>query len=167
MTLEQAIVADRDGDLVVAASLYEQVIAEGNRSLPVLLGLAVLYWQATDPGLAARKQLGAEFLTIAGGRFPALIAEARARFPTNTEARFWEKYIAWAEVDEPFTIQEAWTLLRTDPTTLLPAVRILMLSNGKEARAEAIELREKCRADETVGARYVASVIDSMLGSGL
>jgi hypothetical protein len=163
MTLQDAVGADRKGELQLAAAGYEGVLAGGEASLEVLLNLAVLYWQATDTGMAAAKKLNPDFLVTAGGRFPELLAEAQRRFPMSTEPRFWRRYIAWADLGEPFGGDECRELLREDPATLVPAMHLFAVSHGKEARAEALELLRRCNEDGTTRARYVASVIQGVL----
>src|SRR5690606_35582342 len=93
-SLAEALVADRSGEIESAAVAYENVLAAGDRSQHVLLNLALLYWQATDPGLAADKRLGHDFFSRAGRCFPELLDEAEQRFPNSTAARFWRRYIA-------------------------------------------------------------------------
>lgn len=56
MSRTRAIEADGAGELEVAAAEYERTLAEGRRELRVLLDLALLYWQATHPGLAANRK---------------------------------------------------------------------------------------------------------------
>ena len=120
MTLSEALEADRQGQIEQAATRYELLLSEGPPTLVVLLNLAVLYWQATDPGLAAAKRLTPEFLARASSRFPELLTEAERSFPRNAEARFWRRYIRWADLGEPFSREECQQLLREDPSTLVP-----------------------------------------------
>ena len=163
MTLQEALAADQREDLQSAAAGYEHVLADGERSLLVLLNLAVLYWQATDVGLAAAKRLSPDFLATAGRRFPELLAEAQRRFPASTEARFWWRYIAWADLGEPFGSDECQELLRKDPATIAPAMHLFAVSQGNEAAAEALELLRRSQEDGTTRGRYVASVIQGVL----
>jgi hypothetical protein len=163
MKLQDAVAADRKGELQLAAARYEEMLAAGEASLEVLLNLAVLYWQATDTGMAAAKKLSPDFLATAGRRFPELLAEAQRRFPTSTEPRFWRRYIAWADLGEPIGGDECRELLREDPAALVPAMHIFAASQGKEAEAEALELLRQCQEDGTTRARYVASVIQGVL----
>lgn len=163
MSLEEAVGADRREDLQSAATGYEEVLADGERSLEVLLNLAVLYWQATDIGLASAKKLRPDFIATAGRRLPELLDEARRRFPENTEAHFWQRYIAWADLGEPFGSEECRKLLQQDPATLVPAMHLFASSQGKEARAEVSQLLRWCEDDGTARARYVASVIHGVM----
>jgi hypothetical protein len=48
MNLSDAIAADRAGNVVSAATLYEKILATSGLPLRALLDLAVLYWQSTD-----------------------------------------------------------------------------------------------------------------------
>lgn len=161
--LEEALTADRNGDIQSAASLYEQAIAGGDHRLEVLLNLALLYWQATDFGLAAAKKLSADFLGIAGRRYSALLQEARERFPSSTAVEFWLRYTEWTERGEPLELDECRELLRRDPSTLIPAMRIFGATKGAEAETEARKLLADCLSDGTTGARYVVSVLEGIL----
>ncbi|MFN0246109.1 MAG: hypothetical protein ACKV2T_04325 [Kofleriaceae bacterium] len=163
MKLQDAVAADRNGELELAAARYEQVLADGEASLDVLMNLAVLYWQATDPGMSAAKKLSRDFLAIAGSRCPELLDEAQRRFPKSTEPRFWRQYIAWADLGEPFEDDECRNLLREDPASLVPAMRLFSISDGKEAEPEALELLRRCQEDRTTRANYVVSVIEAVL----
>lgn len=163
MKLLEAIAADRRGELQSAAARYEEVLATGEPSLEVLLNLAILYWQATDAGMAAAKKLSPGFLATAGRRFPELLAEAERRFPTSTEPHFWRRYIAWADLGEPFGGDECRDLRREDPAALVPAMHLFAASQGSEAEAEALELLRRCKEDGTTRAHYVASVIQGVL----
>lgn len=163
MSLECALAADRAGLIEPASIEYEHALAAGDRSLTVLLNLALLYWQATDPGLAAGKNLAPVFFATAGQRFPELLNEAEQRFQDSTAARFWKRYIAWADLGEPLDGNECRRLLEEDPGTLVPAMWIFADSAGREAQAEAHELLRQCRQDGTTGARYVVSVIEGVM----
>lgn len=163
MTLHDSVAADRKGELQSAAAGYEEALAGGKASLEVLLNLAVLYWQATDTGMAAAKKLSPEFLAVADRRSPELLSEAHRRFPTSTESRFWRRYIAWADLGEPFGSDECRELLQEDPAVLVPAMHLFAVSQGKEAEAEALELLRRCQEEGTTRTRYVASVIQGVL----
>lgn len=163
MKLQDALDADRRGDLPLAAALYEELLAKGEASLEVLLNLAILYWVATDPGMAAAIRWGADFWQTAARRFPELLSEAESRFPTSVEPRFWRRYIAWADLGEPFDEDECRALLREDPANPLPALYLFATSHGKEAQTEALELLRRCREDGTTRAGYVVSVLESAL----
>lgn len=52
------------------------------------MNLAILYRQATDPGIAARNKLTGEFMSNAWLRCRELIAEAKHRYPIATERQF-------------------------------------------------------------------------------
>lgn len=163
MSVDDALSADRAGDLMGAASRYEELLAGGAATPDTLLNLAVLYWQATDPGMAAAQKLPPEFLAKAGERFPELLAEAEHRFPGRTEPRFWRRYIAWADLGEPLDGGECLELLREDPGSLVPAMHVFAVSQGKESEPEARELLQRCHADGTTRSRYMASVIEGVI----
>lgn len=165
MSLVDALEADRAGEIELAAAHYEKVLLAGDASLVALVNLALLYWQATDPGLAATKKLRPSFLAIAGRRIPELLDEAQRRFPHSTEVRFWKRYIAWADLGEKLDSAYCRQLLQEDPTTPAPALYLFSTSDGDEAVTEAHELLGACHRSGTTGARYTASVIESTLRS--
>ena len=134
MSLEDALAADRAGDIEVAAAEYEKVLAGGDSSLRVLLNLTLLYWQGTEFGIVATKHLPTDFVATADRRIPELIEKARRLYPKSTEVRFWEKYIPWAMWAEKLDTDFCRQLLREDPSTLIPAMYLFTQSNGTEAR---------------------------------
>lgn len=163
MSLSDALARDRAGEVESAAARYEDVLAAGDRSLLVLLNLALLYWQATDPGLAAAKDIGAGFLTKAGRRAPELLDQATRLYPGSTAARFWKWYIDWADMGEPLDVEDCKRLLREDPAVLIPAMHVFAVSQGQEMETAAHELLQQCRDDGTTGARYAVSVIEGVM----
>jgi hypothetical protein len=163
MSFADALAADRAGEIELAAARYEEALAAGDRSLPVLLNLALLYWQATDPGLSAAKRFTTNFLAIAGHRIPELLEEAIKRFPSSTSVRFWQRYIAWADLGEALDKETCRALLREDPTVLVPAMYLFSASQGAEGRAEAAALLHQARSEGTTGARYVVSVLEAAM----
>ena len=163
MSLSDARAADRAGEVESAAARYEEVLAAGDHSLEVLLNLALLYWQATDPGLAAAKNIGPDFLAKAGRRTPELLEEATRVYPGSTAARFWKRYIAWADLGEPLDLEECRQLLQEDSTVLVPAMYVFATSKGQDMQTEAHELLRQCLKDGTTGARYVVSVIEGVV----
>lgn len=163
MTDSNASRLDRAGRTEEAARAYESAITRGEATVGDLLSLAVLYWQSTDPGVAAAESFGTDFFEQAGRRFPELLAEASRRDPVSTEVRFWRQYIAWAESGAEFGLEASQGLLREDPTVLEPARHVFALSRGERARPEAEELLRHCREEGTVRARYIASVIEGVM----
>jgi tetratricopeptide (TPR) repeat protein len=163
MSLSDARAADRAGELESAAARYEEALAAGDNALQLLLDLALLYWQSTDPGLAAAKDLDPDFLKRAGRRTPELLEEAARAFPGSTAVRFWKRYMAWADLGEPLDAEECRQLLREDPTVLVPVMHVFAASQGRDMQTEAHKLLQQCRDDGTTGARYVASVIEGVM----
>jgi hypothetical protein len=101
MTIAAALAADRAGRIEEAAQLYEQAVAASASPLFVLMNLAILYWQATDYGFSTGNHLAHDFVARAGRRFGEGLGEAARRFPQSAEPRFWQKYIAWADLGKP------------------------------------------------------------------
>jgi len=164
MSDDEALEADRAGDMERAAKLYEETISAGDASLQTYLNLALLYWRATDPGLAAAKHF-TDFFHLAGRRFTALLKDAELRFPSSTAVRFWLLYIPWADLGEPLDPERCRRLLREDPKELIPAMYLFNDSEGKEAREEAATLLHQARAAGTTGAGYVVSFLESAFKS--
>lgn len=162
MSETNALRDDRAGLTEEAAKAYEEALI-GAPTIEDLLNLAVLYWQATDPGMASGGKLSPGFFELAAQRFPELLAVASSRYPTSTEVRFWSQYIAWADYGEALDIEACRRLLREDPKVLVPAMHIFALSQGREGRPEAEELLRQCREAGTSRARYVASVIEGVM----
>ncbi len=162
MSVSEAREADRHGDIVNAAALYEAALQAEEWSIEAVLDLIVLYWQATDPGEAAARHLSRDFLDIAGRRIPELLREAQRRYPGHGEVAFWTSYIAWADLGDEIDESEYRRLLR-EGATLTPAVYLFSASDGKEARPEALQLLELCRGQGTSRAKYIVSVIEARL----
>jgi hypothetical protein len=163
MTFAEALEADRAEDIERAAELYEEAHTAGDASLDLLINLAVLYWQATDPGLAAAKHLSRDFLDRAYRRTRELLREAGGCYPTSQAPRFWQRYIAWADLGEELTIEDCYDFLRAEPAYLEPAVHIFGTTEGARAANEAAELLKQAKAAGTVRGGYVASVIEGVL----
>lgn len=161
--LQDAISADRAGDMVAAAGAYEAALAAGERSLSAFLNLAILYWQATDFGISSSKRLEQKFIAHAGTRFPVLLVEAQRAFPQSTEPEFWRRFIRWADLGEDFPVDACRELLGRDPTTLIPAMHQFSLTQGREGRDQALELLRQIREDGTTRGRYVTSVLEGVL----
>ncbi len=161
MSIKDAIEADRSGDFEAAAELYERIIQSGASSFRVLVDLAILYWQATDPGVAAGHGLSAEFMNRAAIRKERLLDEAIRSFPNCNEAQFWKRYIAWADMGEPLSIKECEGLLRDDRAGIVPAMFIFMASGCDRMIPAARQLLRQSRREGTAKARYVASVIEA------
>lgn len=161
VSLEAAVAADGRGDFLSAAAAYEPTVERGDAPLGLLLDVALLYWNATDPGVAAHHRLTAEFMAIAWKRCRQLLAQAQQRFPASTEARFWARYIAWLDPGVPFSADECRRLLDEDKQTLVPALGLFMWSRGREAADEALGLLRRFENEGTSRARYIVSVVKS------
>lgn len=153
------------GDLERAAEQYERALAAGGATLDVLLDLSILYWQATDPGSAARLRLGPEFLERAALRCGQLLDDAVALFPRSTEARFWRRYVDWLDRGGSLSVEECEQLVREDPDVLTPAMQVFVGSASTRMEAQAAELLRLCREHQTSRGRYVRSVLESAFRS--
>ena len=163
MSVDDAVAADREERIEEAAELYELAIAASAAPLSVLMNLAILYWQATDYGFSSGHHLAQQFVARAAIRFGELLNEGATRFPQNTEPRFWQKYIAWADLGTPLSSNECRSLLAQDPSALVVSMHLFSVSQGAECVDEAFRLLEASRADRTTRSRYIASVIEGAL----
>jgi hypothetical protein len=155
----EAIAADRNGDISRAVELYEASINDASED--ALINLAVLYWQMTDYGLSITRGLSPEVVGRAGVRVDEVLDEAARRFPHSAAVSFWKKYIAWAELGDPFDPEDCRQLLLENPQYLEPAMYLYSISQGREGEREALMLLLQCPGLGTMRARYVASVIES------
>jgi hypothetical protein len=163
MSLAEAREAERQGRIEEAASLYEVALRTGPRALDALVNLAVLYWQATEYGYWVGMKLSRDFVRYAGLRFPEVLSEAAREYPGSTEVEFWQYYIPWADLGEPFPTETCARLLVRDPTVLTPAMHLFGQSQGERYEQEALALLQQCQAEGTVRAQYIASVIKGVL----
>ena len=162
MTFDEALQAERDGHLVRAANHYERLLEKGTPPLRALLNLAVLYWQTTDYGYWTTKGLPQDFVAKAGQRFPEVLARAGDLYPESTEVKFWTKYIEWADLGEPLSVEDCVRWLQEDEEALVPVMFLFSQSGGQEYGTEATALLAESKKHDTTLSRYVASVIESV-----
>lgn len=160
MTADEAEARDRPGNLVDAASAYEAALELGRRNIEILVNLTVLYWQATDFGVASSEKISIEFQSRAEKRYVELIEEIQRSHPSAPEAHFWSKYIPWAENGSDFTPEQCREIIRLRPEYLDPWMFIFVVSNGNEGVAEARRLRETCATNSTMRCRYITSMLN-------
>jgi hypothetical protein len=163
MSLAEAWAADRQGHIEEAASLYEAALRTGPKPLDALLDLAILYWQATEYGYWVGMKLSRDFVGHAGRRFPEVLSEAAREYPGSTEVEFWQHYIPWADLGEPFPTETCAKLLLRDPAVLTPVMYLVGEGEDERYEQEAEALLQQCKAHGTVRAQYVASVIEGVL----
>jgi hypothetical protein len=163
MMLTEALTADGEGRTQDAASAYEAALLSNPLDLVATMNLVVLYWHATDYGVSATEHLPREFIALAGNRFRELLEAARVRFPDRPEVLFWTRYIAWADLGEPFEPAECRKLLFDHPEYLEPVFVLFARSAGVEAEAEAMQLLDRCSKEQTTRCRYIVSVIRGVL----
>lgn len=162
MTHKEALQLERAGDIPGAVALYEQSLAVA--PLEVMIDLAVLYWQITDYGFWSTLGLPVALVDLGATRSAEVLDEAQRRFPNVPAPIFWRKYIAWADVGEPLSLDDCRRWLAQDPTSLEPALYLFMISQGKECRPEAMALLHEARAHGSTRSKYIASVIESVSG---
>lgn len=163
-TLDQAIQLDVAGLHVDAADGYEAVLRADGNCVSALVNLTVLYWQSTEFGFSAGHSLPSEFVHRAADRLRSLLDQVGDDRSAGPEMTFWKKYIAWADYGEPLPVQDCLQLLADHPTYLEPTVYVFGATEGRQNRAEALELVRLSSKQATVRNRYVVSVLNSALG---
>src|SRR6185312_8973517 len=158
MSVREALKAESEGRIELAAGLYESCLQAEGLPAEYLVNLIVLYWQATDPGIAAAHQFDA-FMTRAAERMRSLFAFAAQTFPASPEVAFWKKYIDWCDFGGLFAPEECRALLAEHPEYREPVAFLYMTSRHREHVDEALDLFLECSAKETIRAQYVASLV--------
>ncbi len=157
--LEQAREFDSVDDSIAAARAYEDALQSGEKSLDVLLDLAVLYFTLLDPGEAAARSLGQDFLDQAWERANELLREAGTRFGTNSEIDFWSRYFEFIVLGaEPF-VDDCRRLANADES-LVPFF-YLWSEAADEYRENAQALYKQVSSGSTARERYVRSIVES------
>jgi hypothetical protein len=159
MKQDEAVMAEQSGDILHAVELYEACMNDAPEDY--LINLAVLYWQMTDYGFSTTLRLTSEVVARAGTRVSEVLDAAERRYPHSAAVAFWKRYIAWADLGDPFDPEDCRELLRKNPQYLEPAMYLFSVSQGREHEREALMLLAQCEQTGTVRARYVASVIAS------
>jgi hypothetical protein len=161
MICDDAVAAERQGQLELAADLYEQSLAQEPMPLWAMLNLIVLYWQCAEYGFWVGRHLSADFAKRAGARLHPLLSMAQARSPDSTELAFWCRYIRWADLGEPLSIADCEQLLTKNPKDLTPVVFLYPQRGGQNWAVDAMRLLEQCRRENTTRAGYISSVIEA------
>ena len=157
-----ALEADRAGQIVRALELYEEA-AEAEPSLDMLVNMAVLYWQVTDYGFWTGHHLPSELVGVAGARIFQILDLAQSRFPGSPQVEFWRKYIAWADLGEPFELDDCRRILKQHPGYLEPLAYLFSVTEGQEGRDLVPALLEQAQRQGTQRSRYVTSVVESVV----
>jgi hypothetical protein len=163
MSYAEALAADRAGRLTEAADAYEQQIANGERSLELLLDLASLYWQATDIGTITALDIPRAFLNRAYARCRELLTLASSMYPHDREALFWEQYIRFIDLNGVLDLDALREMVRADPPTLVAVLPLFGESEGLSFVAEAQQLLDLARSHGTTRSRYVSSVLEAIM----
>lgn len=166
MSLEEATRSDGEGAVEKAASLYEEALVSGECAPEAFLNLLILYWQATDYGFSTARALRSEFVAKAGKRIPGLLRNAAEALPGNSEVRFWQRYIPWADLGDEFSVEECERFLHEDPRNLVPAMYLYSQSEGKKWQDEARELLRRCSSDASHRSKYITSVLQGVMKRG-
>lgn len=145
------------------ASQYELSLHQRPDDIDVWMNLAILYWQATDPGVSAGTGMSVDFFTFAADRLAVLLTEGRERFAGRAPAEFWTRYIEWIEYGQPLEVAECREWLAREPEFKDPALFGFMTTPGAPCDDDIVQLLAECRKQDTVRAGYLVSVIESAM----
>lgn len=145
------------------ASGYEFALRERPDDIETWMNLTTLYWQATDPGIAAATGFSEGFFTLSADRLSALLADGRERFAGRAPAEFWTRYIEWAEYGRPLEVAECRQWLAREPQFKDPALFGFMTTPDAPFDEDIAQLLTECRGRGTVRAAYLISVIESAI----
>jgi hypothetical protein len=95
MTINVARLADSQGNVTEAISLYESLIVEGSAEFIDYVNLICIYFNCLDLGYASARKVGAEIEKNCSTRAFELIDEAEEKFGKNDELTFWRSYIPY------------------------------------------------------------------------
>lgn len=160
MTLEAAIEADKGGFYEEAARLYEENIVSEHPNLEAILNLVILYWDSTDVGTITYHNLSGEFIAKAAQRIFEVLELGERLFPENTEIKFWKRYISQIDLGDELPSELCRKWLIKDPTSLIPAMSLIVRSQGKETANEAKMLYAIHKNSSTARSRYILSIIE-------
>lgn len=161
MSAADAIRAESAGRIEEAAEFYELSLRD-HVDLDTLINLIVLYWQVTDPGVAAAQRYPPAFHAKAATRLRYWLGYLSASFPHEPKAKFWKKFIEWADLGAPFSQDECRKMLAGDPDYREPAMFLYMTSQGRECANEAIELYLDTENSETTRSRHIRSIVEPL-----
>lgn len=146
------------------AAMYESLV-KARGSVHDYINLAVLYWESTDPGIAASSHLSPEFMHLASQTWRPLLELAQAHHPDRVEPELWIRYIDHLERDIPLDASEVKHISTREPDCEFAMFLRFVLSDGAECDAECRRLLVEYRPVDEPSKKYVVSVLDSLLRS--
>lgn len=159
MNVSLALEADRAGDAVKAAELYEGSIAAGVADKDIILNLSIIYWQACSFGFAAAHRLPESFVNKAEQRYRQLLADALSVYGNDASVVFWHRYIQALDFGEEFTAEDC-----ADVRRLNDRADELALCDADNLETSVLQdVSEKFRRVGTFRYVYLADVLDGIL----
>ncbi len=107
MSISEARIADKEGEIAKAIELYERTIRSGLASVLDYYNLICLYFNCMSFGYTSAHKVDKQVEVIASTRALELIAQAITKFGQSDELTFWKfyvPYIGWGDDDDEMTI---------------------------------------------------------------
>ncbi|WMJ68162.1 hypothetical protein [Stenotrophomonas sp. 24(2023)] len=162
MNTEDAIRIEGLGDVGAAIDAYDDVIRL-SRSSAAVANSMVLCWQSLDFGNVASNNLHPDFVGKLEARLSELIRMSGDGCFRWGEVDFWGRYIRWADYGEDFGLTECMNFIRKSDGYIEPAFHVLSITGGREMVEQSRVLLREYSGVATARARYVTSVIASVL----
>ena len=160
--LNEAVEKDEQGNLIEAIDLYERCLSCNEAApLDAYLNLVLIYWQMTDFGFNASRNLDPELVRKAGERYKFLLKGAAEAYPGNAEVRFWQLYCDHVSTGTGDIENECRTLIGNHSSNNTPALYLYAKSGGSLYKSEAEDLASSCKKCQTFKNRYTLSVLQS------
>ena len=160
MSIEKALIAEKQNKIELAAQIYENIIKQENYpSIDCFINLLIIYFIANDPAERKNYELNMDFTNFGNSRTPVLLSIAKHLYPASQELLFWENYIhfildndsACKEIDKKFSEQHE---------TLIPFFYFYEPKHSVFLK-EAELLRAEVKDGNTCKERYIKSVLDA------
>lgn len=162
MSIEGAIRLEGLGDVGAAIEAYDVVIRRQGGTAAIA-NLMVLCWQSLDPGVMAAGNTHPDFARGLAGRLSELLAASMDEKYRWGEVDFWGRYIRWADYGEDLDLDECLRFMARGDGYIEPAFHVLAITRGGRMVEQCRLLLARYDGMGTARARYVSSVINSLL----
>ena len=163
-SLREAVIADREGNHLEAANLYERALRTRPDQLELWINATVLYWRSLDFDYLCEHRVSRAFMERARSRHRVMASQLPGRFPGEPLADFWSRYIRMMTGDYRFSPVEAAELIsEADTPHLEPIILGSSALSPRLQRAACARLTAHYRDTTTARARYVRSAVDRIV----